>query len=129
MNPMMSLCPVCEEELAVTRLHCGACGTTIDGRFALGPFSGLSAEQLRFVEAFVRCEGKLSHLEGELGMSYPTLRGRLHEIIGAMGYQPRAQAEAAKGEAAEARRGILDALDEGEIDAEEAMRRLRELGD
>lgn len=129
MNPVMSLCPVCESELSVSRLHCAACDTTIQGRFSPGPFARLSAEQLVFVEAFVRCEGKLTHLEGELGMSYPTLRSRLHEIIRAMGHLPRGQAEPDGAAMASARRDILAALDEGEIDAETAMARLKALGD
>ena len=128
MNPVMSLCPVCEETLSITRLHCSACETSIEGRFSLGPFARLSAEQLHFVEAFVRCEGKLTHLEGELGMSYPTLRGRLNEIVQAMVYTPRAQAKASRVELAEARRAVLDALDAGEIDAADALRQLGEIG-
>lgn len=123
MNPMLTSCPVCEGELAVSRLYCRGCDTTIEGRFSSGPFSTLSAEQQRFVEAFVRCEGKFTRLEGELGLSYPTLRGRLHDVIRAMGYEPGGDEPAGLSEAE--RREILASLGEGRIDAESAMRRLR----
>lgn len=129
MNPVLSQCPVCETELAVTRLHCGECETTIDGRFALGPFAGLSADQMHFVAAFVRCEGKLSHLESELGMSYPTLRSRLHEVIRTMGHEPRGKAEQQQSaDAATARAEILESLEAGRIDADEAMEKLSQIG-
>ena len=89
MNPVLSVCPVCESSLAVTRLHCGECDTRVEGRFAIGPFAQLSPEQLEFVERFVQCEGKLKHLAAEMSISYPTVRSRLHEVIRAMGYEPR----------------------------------------
>jgi hypothetical protein len=120
---MPTSCPICEGELAVTGLHCRSCETTIEGRFSPGPFAELTAEQQGFVEAFVRCEGKFTRLEGELGMSYPTLRGRLHDVIRAMGYEPGA--DQAPGLSQADRHRILEDLDEGRIDAETAMRLLR----
>jgi hypothetical protein len=123
-NALLSQCPVCGDELAVTRLYCPACSTTIEGRFAGGPFARLSAEQLDFLETFVRCEGKFTRMEGELGLSYPTLRSRLHELIRALGYEPGAD-EAPEPIDDEERRQILLALDEGTISAEEAMSKLK----
>jgi hypothetical protein len=113
---------VCRSELAVTRLECGECGTHIEGRFAGGPFGALSPEQLEFVETFVRCEGKFTRMEGELGLSYPTLRSRLYDIIRAMGYEPGA--EEARVTAADRKR-ILEQLERGEMEAADAIRQLR----
>jgi len=120
MNPTLSTCPACGEALAVTRYWCPACDTTVEGRFHGGPFAGLEREQLAFVEAFVRCEGKLNRMERELGLSYPTIRSRLHDIIRAMGYEPGAE-ERPTFSGAE-RRAVLERLDAGEIGAEEALR-------
>jgi len=108
----------------VARYECESCGTRIEGRFANNAFPGLSAEQLDFIRTFVRCEGKMTRMEAELGLSYPTLRNRLQEVIRAMGYEPRPEdtVEAT----AEKRRTVLNDLDEGRISAEEAMRALRE---
>jgi hypothetical protein len=39
------------------------------------------------VEIFLRCEGKLNCLQEELGISYPTARNRLEEVIQALGYE------------------------------------------
>lgn len=124
MLPLPSQCPLCGGEVIVTRLQCRDCDSTIEGRFGSGPFSTLSPEQIQFVETFVRYEGKLTHMEGELGMSYPTIRNRLHEVIRALGYEPGGAD--AGGMTDDERQGILESLDRGEISPEEAMRRLQE---
>jgi hypothetical protein len=127
MNTSLTQCPVCQNELTITRLHCNACDTTLEGRFSGGPFSHLSGEQLNFIEVFVRCEGKINRMESELKMSYPTIRNRLHDIIRAMGYEPgkdESDAEAA-GINEERRRQLLEDLDAGRISAEDAMRMLQ----
>lgn len=122
MRTIPSQCPICGGELAVIRLHCRDCDTSIEGRFATaGAFAALNAEQMRFVETFVRCEGKLSRLEQEFGLSYPTLRNRLHEIIRLMGYEP---GDGETGVSDEERRQILEDLDAGKITYEEALQRL-----
>jgi len=75
---------------------------------------------MEFIEVFVRCEGKITRVESELNLSYPTIRNRLHEVIRAMGYEPGKEESLGLDE--EKRRNILDDLDAGRISAEEAMR-------
>ena len=123
MHPALTRCPVCQNELAVTRLQCSTCDTVVEGRFSSGHFANLSAEQLNFIVTFVRVEGKLNRMETELGRSYPTIRNRLHEVIRAMGYEPGKEESPDVTE--EKRRGVLEELDAGKISAEDAMRILR----
>lgn len=122
MKTALNQCPVCESELTVTRLHCETCDTTIEGRFTNGAFAGLTHEQLDFIETFIRVEGRMNRMTDEMGISYPTLRNRLHEVIRALGYEP------GRDEAAEVpdekRRSILEQLDAGSLSADEAMRLL-----
>jgi hypothetical protein len=118
MNPILTTCPVCEERMSITRLHCRNCDTTIEGHFDLGRFGHLNAEQLNFLETFVRCEGKLNRMEPELGMSYPTLRARLNEIIQSMGFPVGPDAGRLSDEE---RHRILDDLASGKLSSEEAM--------
>lgn len=148
MNPMLTKCPVCGGDLIATRLHCPSCETTLEGSFAPGgsrlqeafspdqlrsllPFSRLTTEQLNFMLTFVRCEGRFNRMEEELGLSYPTLRGRLDEVVRAMGYEPAREEPPAATPAATnlpgaaERQTILDMLNRGEIDVEAARRRLR----
>jgi hypothetical protein len=124
MHPLISQCPVCQEDLTITRLHCRNCETTIDGQFFAGPFSQLTRQQLAFVETFVRSEGKLNRMEVELNLSYPTIRNRLHEVIRALGYEPGGEEDS--GMAEEDRQKVLEQLSEGVITAEEAMKILQE---
>ena len=121
MNKMPTVCPVCDDRLEVTRLHCRNCDTKIEGYFETGRMGRLTPDQVNFVETFVKCEGKLIRMEQELGLSYPTLRSRLNEVITQMGFEVGPAAP----EISEAERHqILDDLANGEISSEEAMRML-----
>ena len=120
MQPVIGKCPVCKENLTVTRLHCPACDTAVEGRFALGRFHQLTPEQLAFVELFLRSEGKLTRVQDELKLSYPTVRNRLTDVIRALGYEVE---EPAMG--GEERKSILSDLSEGKITAEEAVQLLK----
>ena len=120
MNPALKQCPVCSDELIITRLHCASCNTSIEGRFYTGPFSNLSREEMKFIEVFVRCEGKIKRVEEELNLSYPTIRNRLHDVIRSMGYEP-GKDEPADEIDSEKRSQVLEDLHAGRISAEEAM--------
>jgi hypothetical protein len=124
MNPLLGTCPVCGESLEVTRLHCRNCDTTIDGHFNTGAFDRLSPDQLAFAETFIRNAGKLNSMEKELGLSYPTLRNRLNDLIRAMGYEV-GQEEPPAAISDEERRQILDDLATGKLSSEEAVQRLQ----
>jgi len=123
MRPAPTRCPICQSELEVTRLHCLACDTALEGHFISGQFANLSAEQVNFVLTFVRCEGKINRMEQELNLSYPTIRNRLHEVIRALGYEPGKEESAEMTQ--EQRNAILEDLQAGKITAEEATRLLR----
>lgn len=112
-----SHCPVCQTELQVTRLHCANCSTSIEGSFPIGRFARLSREQLAFLEAFVRCRGKIKDVEELLGISYPTVVARLDELVGSMGFE--------SAEAVADRREILEQVASGKLSAKEAAALLR----
>lgn len=116
-------CPVCKSELEIVRLHCSSCDTSIEGRFSGGPIAHLTTEHLDFIVTFVRCEGKINRMEQELGLSYPTIRNRLHEVIRALGYEPGKEETVEV--SAEKRNSVLEDLEAGKISAEDAMRMLR----
>jgi hypothetical protein len=105
-------------------MECRSCDTSIQGRFFTGPFAQLTPEQLSFIEIFIRNEGKLTRMEKALELSYPTIRNRLHEVIRAMGFEPGE--EDLIGPSEEMRKQILDDLDSGNIDYEDAVRKLME---
>lgn len=121
----LAKCPVCKNNLNVTRMQCPHCETVIEGQFSLAsnPFSPLTPEQLQFVVTFVSCEGRLNRMEEELKLSYPTLRSRLNEIVRALGFEP-GKDESSYRPSPEERRQILEDLDQGKIDSVEAQKRL-----
>lgn len=112
-------CPICEGELIVERLACHHCGTSLEGTFPLGRMQRLNEEQWQFVELFLRCQGKLNRVGEELGLSYPTVRNRLHEVIQALGYEVREDDPAA-----DARQELLGDLAEGKTTVEQVLRLL-----
>jgi hypothetical protein len=124
MHPILGACPVCGEDLAVTRLHCRNCDTSIEGRFAVGVFDRLAPEHLAFAEAFIRNDGKLNRVADELNSSYPTMRARLDELKQAMGFDTSDEPEA-PAITDEERRQILDDLATGKLSSEEAVRLLQ----
>ncbi len=124
--PTPPLCPVCGEPMSISRLHCEQCDLTVEGRFSMGRLARLTPEQLGFVELFLRCDGKLKRVGQEMGVSYPTVRSRLDEIITAMGYEPPGHEEVAEDPLTpERRRQILDELAAGRLTSEEAVRLLQ----
>lgn len=76
-----TLCPSCGGVLSVKSLHCAECDTTVQGEFAIHPILRLSAEEQQFVTAFIKCSGSLKQMAADMGLSYPTVRNILDEII------------------------------------------------
>jgi hypothetical protein len=137
-HDVIATCPVCARELAVTRLHCGECGTTIEGEFGVGRYGRLTREQTQVLESFLRSRGNLRDMERELLISYPTVRSRVEALVRALGFGPRDEAEATPAPAAAStstsdtiqagRRDILERLSRRELSAEEAAEAIRALG-
>jgi hypothetical protein len=130
-HDVISTCPVCSNELAVTRLHCRSCGTTLEGDFSVGRFGRLNRDQVVLLESFLRSRGNLRDMERELGISYPTVRSRVEALIRALGFGPRADGEAVEEPGADApatRQEILERLARHEISADAAATAIRALG-
>ena len=131
-HDVISTCPVCSGELAVTRLRCTSCGTTLEGEFSVGRFARLSRDQMALLESFLRSRGNLRDIEREMGISYPTVRSRVEALVRALGFGPRADDDTESGEEAErpaqTREAILERLARHEISAEDAALAIRALG-
>lgn len=124
MIPLPARSPFTGGEIVVTRFYCPESDVTVEGRFSVSnPFAQLTAEQQEFVQLFVRSEGRISRMEGELEMSYPTIRNRLREIIRTMGYEPGGDESGSLPE--EERQRVLRELDEGKLSFDEAMKVLQ----
>lgn len=128
MPEVIGKCPICGQDLDVTDLQCPSCHTHISGRFDLCKFCKLSNEQRAFAEIFIKNRGNIREVERELGISYPTVRGRLESLIRALGYPVSEEPEIQSGPSRQAqKKEILDRLARGEITASEAARMIRNL--
>lgn len=108
--------------MRVRKLECPDCGVTVEGQFDGGPLARLNADQLSFVEVFLRARGKIKDVEEELGISYPTVVGRLNDLLVALGFE-QGDADTTDRQ----RERILNDLAAGRVSASEATRLLREL--
>ncbi len=135
-------CAICGEKLTITRLSCPSCETVMEGRFEGCPFCSLPPEEMRFLLIFLKNRGSIKDVEREMGISYPTVRAALDNLIGTLGLNEADSAaselvakedtklprrRSSDPEAARERKEILRLLSEHQISADEAARRLREL--
>jgi Uncharacterized protein conserved in bacteria len=121
-------CPVCDHEMRISKLTCTHCPTKIEGEFSTCKFCQLPAEQLIFVETFIKCRGNIKEVEKDLRISYPTVRSRLDSIIETLGYRVDGDKEKQDPqEESNRREAILEALERGEISPQEATLKLRKM--
>jgi hypothetical protein len=116
---VIGMCPVCDAKLKVVRLQCDRCKTGIDGNFEMDKFSYLTSEQKEFIEIFVKNRGNIKEIEKDLGISYPTVRRNLDQVIEALGYNVKPSEEEVN------KKEILEKLSLGELTSEEALKRLK----
>lgn len=106
MYKVLTECPVCSQEMKITKLKCNYCSTIIENDFSFSKFEKLSKEQLNFVEVFLGCRGNIKDVEKELGISYPTVRSKLDEVNNALGLPT-------KKESSKDKKKIMDMLESG----------------
>ena len=113
---LITRCPFCGDDLGITRLSCCGCNTQIDSQLEIPLFFRLPPDLQEFVLIFLRCQGKIRDVEKELGISYPTVCKRLdlvNELLGNKGTPVD-------------RTQILEQLERGEINVQEATQLLKE---
>ncbi len=74
-------CPSCETPLRVGRLYCPECETEVCGSFELPLLARLSEKEQQFVLDFVKSSGSLKDMAKNMGVSYPTVRNVLDDLI------------------------------------------------
>ena len=117
-NKLISDCPVCGDKLTAVKLNCHTCGTSIESDFSFSKFEQLTAEQLSFVEVFLKCRGSIKDVEKELGISYPTVKSRLNDAVKSLGYD-------VVDEKTQEVKNIIDSIERGELSPEEALKKIK----
>lgn len=84
MKKVISECPSCGGALKIAVLRCPSCGMELHGDFQRGAFDSLTADQTEFLISFLRQRGNMSSLQAELGISYPTAKKKLDDLLTAL---------------------------------------------
>src|SRR2546423_11859557 len=125
---VLESCPSGGGRREIAEVGCPQCGTRVQAGYRPCDFCGLSEEQSTFLRIFLTSRGNLSEVEKRLGVSYPTVRAKLDEVIARLGaLDPESPPASPPPDGAE-RRAILDAVARGEISAAEGVTRIRALG-
>lgn len=74
-------CPACTSSLKVGRMFCEKCRTEVNGSFELPLLAKLTEEEQSFILDFVRFSGSLKDMAKKMGISYPTVRNILDDLI------------------------------------------------
>ena len=101
--------------MKIQRLECPEDQLVLEGEFDLPALARLSPEDQVFVMAFIRNHGHIKKMEGLFEISYPTVKNRLNDIGTALEQSFQAPTS---------NLSVLDQLGRGEIDVEEALRKL-----
>lgn len=112
-------CPVCKGKLMLTKIRCGDCGLAMEGSFTLPRLARLPYDMRLLAEQMILCGGNLKQLSAKIGVSYPTLRRKVDQMIEALG---RLKAEDEKTIAR-----ILQDIEDGRLKSEEGIRMIKEI--
>lgn len=112
MNQVLNQCPVCSGHVYITKLKCSHCQTEVSGKFEM-PLDkfGLEEELLNFLKVFIFAEGSIKQSEKLLNCSYPKIKNLLKKTKAALGIE----------EFPSENLSVIDRLDKGEIDVDEAL--------
>lgn len=114
----MQTCPICGSSLVVAKLSCGCCQVDYTGCFHLPRLARLDAAQQKLAEHFLLSGGNLKELAQQQGITYPTLRKQIDNLILAL--------QQLKGEDEQAISEMLERVESGKLTAEAAERLIRE---
>ena len=105
--------------LKVERVRLVEKDIAIEGSFELPQLARLSMDDQIFITAFVRSHGSIKEMERIFGVSYPTIKSRLTRIADSL--------EFIETNPTPSKSEILERLQRGEINAEDAIREMEAL--
>jgi hypothetical protein len=132
MRKILERCPSCGSDLEIAELRCTRCETQVRARYRPCDFCRLTEEQSTFMRLFVASRGNLTELEKRLGVSYPTIRAKLDEVIERLGpvegVAPLPPEPPQPPTPPPDRRAILEMVQRGQLSPAEAARQIQQLG-
>lgn len=107
------------QRIVVERVRIAEKDISIEGSFELPQLARLSVDDQIFITAFVRSHGSIKEMERIFGVSYPTIKSRLTRIANSL--------EFVETNPTPSKSEILERLQRGEINAEDAIRAMEAL--
>jgi hypothetical protein len=107
------------QPIVVERVRLTEKAIAVEGRFELPQLARLNLEDQVFITAFVRSHGSIKEMEQVFGVSYPTIKSRLTRIARDL--------EFVDNNPQPTRAEILERLNRGDINAEQAIHELEAL--
>jgi len=118
-------------------LRCGDCEIEVRGQFKENEFSLLAEDELHLLRIFLNAEGRIKEMEAPLGLSYPTLRQKVHDLsVKLQDLREQIQSNSASEFSSSKKiskdpqtleKQILDDLSEGSLSFAEAMEKIKSL--
>jgi len=112
-------CLICKHHLTIERLSCEACQSHFEGKFYFPRLARLSTTEQQLTESLIVHGGNLKEMAESLDVSYPTLKKRLLELSNALHKQKREDKQSIE--------EILQAMETGEMTAQEGIKLIREI--
>ncbi|HKO94219.1 MAG TPA: DUF2089 domain-containing protein [Polyangiaceae bacterium] len=107
--------------ISVERVRVVESNIAIEGSFELPALAQLSMDDQVFIAAFVRSHGSIKEMERLFGVSYPTIKNRLHRLSQTLGVGMDIE----DAPSAPSRAEVLDRLERGDMTPQEAMEALK----
>jgi len=119
MKKNLTVCPTCTGKLKISQYHCPSCGIDINGEFEGCLFCDLTDEDRYFALVFLQTGGNFRDVERVMGISYPTIKAKLAQLLEHLGVSPEGNSVPFPGDEAEHAQGR-------HVDREEIHRLKRE---
>jgi hypothetical protein len=110
-------CPSCDAKMVISELKCPKCGLQIQKDFESCDLCNLPEEDYEFLLIFLRTQGRITDMEKVLGVSYPTIKTKIDNLLKRLKLSPIT---------AEEEIDPLDALAQAKISVDEAVAILKQ---
>ena len=101
--------------MVISELKCAKCDLRVKKDFSPCEFCQLPEDDYEFLKIFVRTQGKITDIEKILGISYPTIKAKIDDLLKNLKLSP-----------IEEKQDPLDALSQGKLSVDEAVAILKQ---
>ncbi len=101
--------------MVISELKCPACDLRVKKDFPPCEFCQLPEDDYEFLKIFIRTQGKITDIEKILGISYPTIKTKIDDLLRKLKLSP-----------VEGKNDPIEALAQGELSVDEVVTILKQ---